>query len=188
MTAISGPWKIVRETVPSTRVSDILTTYRREDFMKRSVVLAFLLLAVAFVGSAFAEMTVDEAVACTSVADRKAEGAASSFPADVGRVFAYTKIKGGAEGASITHRWIYAEKTVAEVKFPVKASPWRVWSSKGIAPAQTGAWKVEIADDAGKVLKTVEFTVGGETPAKEPAAPKAAPTAGEKPAGEKSAK
>ncbi len=156
--------------------------------MKKSVVLAFLFLAVALVGSAYAEMTVDEAVACTSVANRTAEGAAASFPAEVGRVFAFTKVKGAAEGASVTHRWIYADKTVAEVKLSVKGSPYRVWSSKGIAPAQKGAWKVEIADDAGKVLKTVEFTVGGETPAKEPAAPKAAPKAGEKPAGEKSAK
>lgn len=161
--------------------------------MKKSVVLAFVFLAVALVGSAYAEMTVDEAVACTSVADRKAEGAASSFPADVGRVFAFTKVTGGAEGSSVTHRWIYGDKTVAEVKLDVKASPYRVWSSKGVAPGQKGAWKVEVADDAGKVLKTVEFTVGGEAPAKEAAAPKpgekpAAPEAAEKPAGEKSAK
>lgn len=184
MTAFSGPMKIVRETVPSTRVSDILTTWRREDFMKKSVVPVFLFLAVALVGSAFAEMTVDEAVVCTSIADRKPEGAGASFPADVGRLFVFSKVKGGAEGASVTYRWIYADKTVAEVKLDVKGSPWRVWSSKGIAPGQKGAWKVEIADDAGKVLKAVEFTVGGETPAKEPAAPKG----GEKPAAEKSAK
>ncbi len=161
--------------------------------MKKSVVLAFVFLAVALVGSAYAEMTVDEAVVCTSVADRKAEGAASSFPADVGRVFAFTKVKGGAEGSSVTHRWIHGDKTVAEVKLAVKASPYRVWSSKGIAPGQKGAWKIEIADDAGKVLKTVEFTVGGEAPASAPAATKApekpaAKPAAEKPAGEKSAK
>ncbi len=161
--------------------------------MKKSVVLAFLFLSVALVGSAVAEMTVDEAVSCTSVADRKPEGAATSFPADVGRVFVFTKVKGGAEGSSLMHRWIHGDKTVAEVKLDVKASPYRVWSSKGIAPGQKGAWKVEIADDAGKVLKTVEFTVGGEAPAKEAAPPKApekpaTPKAGEKPAGEKGAK
>lgn len=152
--------------------------------MKKSVVLAFLLLAVALAGSALAEMTVGEAVVCTSVADRKPEGVATSFPAEVGRLFVFSKVNGGAEGASVTHRWIYADKTVAEVKLDVKGSPWRVWSSKGIAPAQKGAWKVEIADEAGNVLKTVEFTVGGETPAKEPAAPEA----GKTPAAEKSAK
>ncbi len=161
--------------------------------MKKSVVLVFLLLAVALAGSALAEMAVGEAVTCTSVVDRKPEGAASSFPADVGRVFAFTKITGGAEGASIAHRWIYADKTVAEVKFPVKGSPWRVWSSKGIAPGQKGAWNVDVVDDAGKVLKTVEFTVGGEAPAPAPAAPKAgekpaAPKAGGQPGGEKGAK
>ncbi len=158
--------------------------------MKKSVVVAFLFLAVVFVGSAYAEMTVDEAVACTSVADRKPEGAASSFPAEVGRVFVFTKIKGGAEGSSVTHKWLHGDKTVAEVKLDVKGSPYRVWSSKGIAAAQAGAWKVEVADDAGKVLKTVEFTVGGEAPASAPAAPKAAgkPAAGAKPAGEKGAK
>ncbi len=140
--------------------------------MKKSVVLAFLFLAVALVGSAYAEMTVDEAVSCTSIADRKPEGVATSFPADVRRVFLFAKVKGGAGGSSVMHRWIHGDKTVAEVKLDVKSSPYRVWSSKGIAPAQTGAWKVEIADDAGKILKTVEFTVGGEAPAKEPAAPK----------------
>lgn len=148
--------------------------------MKKSVALAFLFLAVALAGSALAEMTVDEAVVCTSVADRKPEGVAASFPAEVGRVFAFTKVNGGAEGSSVMHRWIFADKTVAEVKLDVKGSPYRVWSSKGIAPAQKGAWKVEIADDAGKVLKSVEFTVGGETPAKEPAAPAAAGEKGAK--------
>ncbi len=152
--------------------------------MKKSVVLAFLLLAAALVGAASAEMAVDEAVSCTSIVDRKPEGVATSFPADVGRVFVFTKVKGGAEGSSDMHRWIHGDKTVAEVKLNVKSSPYRVWSSKGIAPAQKGAWKVEIADDAGKVLKTVEFTVGGEAPAKEPPAPKA----DEKPAAGKSAK
>ncbi len=160
--------------------------------MRKTVALAFLVLSVALAGSALAEMSVDEAVVCTSVVDRKPEGTASSFPADVGRVFAFTKIKGGAEGSSVMHRWIHADKTVAEVKIDVKASPYRVWSSKGIAPGQKGAWKVEIADDAGKVMKTVEFTVGGEAPAKEPAAPKAgdAPAAkpAEKPPAGKSAK
>ena len=150
--------------------------------MRRSVALVFLFLAVALVGSAFAEMSVDEAVVCTSVADRKPEGVATSFPAEVGRVFAFTRVKGGAEGSSVTHRWIFADKAVAEVKLDVKGSPYRAWSSKGIAPAQKGGWKVEIADDAGKVLKSVEFTVGGETPAKAPAAP----AAGDKPAGERS--
>ncbi len=152
--------------------------------MKKSVVLAFLFVAAALVGSAYGEMAVDEAVSCTSIADRKPDGVATTFPADVGRVFVFTKVKGGAAGSSVMHRWIHGDKTVAEVKLEVKASPYRVWSSKGIAPVQKGAWKVEIADDAGKILKTVEFTVGGEAPAKEPAAPKA----DEKPAGGKSAK
>ncbi len=158
--------------------------------MKKSVALVFLFLAVALAGSALAEMTVDEAVTCTSVVDRKPEGAASSFPADVGRVFAFTKITGGAEGAQVAHRWIYGDKTVAEVKLPVKGSPYRVWSSKGIAPGQKGAWKVEVVDDAGKVLKTAGFTVGGEAPAKAPAAPKAGetPAAPKAPAAEKGAK
>ncbi|MGE5190616.1 MAG: DUF2914 domain-containing protein [Gemmatimonadota bacterium] len=152
--------------------------------MRRSVALVFLFLAVALAGTADAEMTVDEAVVCTSVADRRPEGVATSFPADVGTVFAFTKVVGGGEGSSVTHRWIRGDRTVAEVRLDVKGSPWRVWSSKKIAPAWSGPWKVEVLDDAGGVLKTVEFAVGGEAPAKAPAAPAGSGT----PGGGKSAK
>lgn len=148
--------------------------------MKKVIGLAVLAVLLSFVVPAHAEVTVEEGVVCTAVVDRKPEGAAATFPADTGRLYAFTRIKGAQAASSVTHRWVFAGKTVAEVKLDVKGSPYRVWSSKLVMPSQKGAWKVEVVDDAGTVLKTLEFSVGlaagGAAEGPKPAeAPKPAP-------------
>lgn len=151
--------------------------------MKRICGIVALLVAFALSGVALAEVTVEEGVLCTAVSDRKPAGAATSFPPEVGKVFAFTKIAGTTSG-SVTHRWIYGGKTALEVKMAVNGSPWRVWSEKNIRKGQTGEWKVDVVEESGKVIKTLVFTVGAPGPSGEP---KSGATPEGKPAPEKKA-
>jgi hypothetical protein len=130
--------------------------------MRKAVMLTVFLAAFCSVGTAFAEVAVVEAVACTSVMDREPAGAVSEFPPDVGKIYVFTRVVGMSGGGAVTHRWIFGGETVAEVPLEVKGSPWRTWSSKNILPHQTGTWKVDVAGEDGTLLKTVEFTVGQE--------------------------
>jgi hypothetical protein len=134
----------------------------KEGSMIKTVALTVFLATFCCVGAAFAEVAVEEAVACTSVLDRAPAGTASEFSPDVGKIYVYTRIVGMSGTGAVTHRWIFGGETVAEVTLEVKGSPWRTWSSKNIVPHQTGAWKVEVVGEDGTVLKTLEFTVGQE--------------------------
>lgn len=83
-----------------------------------------------------------------------------------GQVFFYSVLKDAA-GQTITHRWQYDGKTVAEVKFEPKSNHWRVWSSKKLLPSQTGTYTVQVVDANGNVLdsKTLNYTSAATTAA-----------------------
>ena len=122
-------------------------------------VLTFCLMI--FAGAVWAaDMAVVESGVGTSIEKRTIVGAATQFPADVGKVVAFTKVS-GTGSSTLTHRWVYAGKTALEVKLSMGGSPWRVWSEKNIRKGQEGDWKVEVIDAGGKVVKTIDFKVGG---------------------------
>ena len=85
---------------------------------------------------------------------------ASAFPADVGTVVAWTRVTGAGAGSKITHAWIHGSDT-AKVELKIGGSPWRTFSRRTIGAHATGDWKVEMMDEAGKVLATKSFKVGG---------------------------
>lgn len=75
---------------------------------------------------------------------------------DHGRLYFFTELDGLA-GHTITHRWIYQGKVMAEIDFKVKSDRWRVWSSKHLLPEWTGEWQVDIVEQDGTVLDTSTF-------------------------------
>ena len=130
--------------------------------VKRTTVAVALLAAVGVWApvDAAAQAPAVEAVVATDVQDRQPVGEGTVFPADVGRVFVWTRVT-GATGTSIQHVWMHPDGQETPVSLDVGGSPWRTWSSKTIPPEWAGEWTVEIRDAAGNVLETVSFTVGG---------------------------
>jgi len=124
-----------------------------------TVALATVLLAAPVVSSAQAGGIQVEAALALAIEDRMPVDTASTFPADVGRVWLWTSVT-GAEGQTISHVWSHGEDEWT-VNLQIGADRWRTWSSKTIPPEWTGDWKVEVRDGEGNVLKTVTFTVGG---------------------------
>ncbi|MBN2200260.1 MAG: DUF2914 domain-containing protein [Candidatus Aminicenantes bacterium] len=106
-----------------------------------------------------ATLVVEEGVICTDVVDRVPQGTAATFPSDVGRLYAFTKIAGGVEGAVVKHLWYHGEDLRHTQELAIGGSPWRTWSRKTIPPDRTGAWKVEIRDGEDNIIATLNFTV-----------------------------
>ena len=126
----------------------------------RMTILAAILFGLLFGATQLFAASVDSVAVCTAVVDRTCEGASDSFPSNVGKVFAYTRIMGMDEGGSVTHRWIFKGQVMAETKLNVGGPNWRTWSSKNIDPLWSGAWKVEIVNNAdNSVMDILEFTV-----------------------------
>lgn len=101
-------------------------------------------------------LVVTEAVAAARIIDRKPEGR-SPFP-DGSEVNIFTRIDNpGGHVRTIRHQWHYGGSRRSNVALKVKGTTWRTWSTRAVYG--TGAWRVDIVDEAGTVLKSVSFTV-----------------------------
>jgi len=83
------------------------------------------------------------------------------------RIYFFTELHGLA-GQTVTHRWAWRGRVMAEVRFPVGGPRWRVWSSKRLLPSWTGTWEVSVLDGQGRVLHRERLRY---VPAADPGAP-----------------
>jgi len=93
----------------------------------------------------------------TGIEDREPIDQVSFVENTVDKVYFFTDLRGFA-GQTVTHRWIHAGETMAEVPFEVSGPRWRVWSSKGLLPDWIGDWTVEVLNSAGEVVAAETFT------------------------------
>ena len=104
-------------------------------------------------------LTVSEATIATGMEGLTPQGAADSFESSVGKLYAFTKITGANEETLVKHHWFHEDQLMAEVELPVRSVSWRTYSSKTIAPAMAGQWKVDILSQDGTLLKSIPFTI-----------------------------
>ena len=100
-----------------------------------------------------------EAVLARNIADRAPQDSGTAFADSVGSVVLWMRVT-GANGQTLHHVWFHGDDQVGDVALAIGGSPWRTWSRKQVPADATGAWHVEIRDDAGAVLKRIDFTVG----------------------------
>lgn len=99
-------------------------------------------------------------VLCRDVQEREPVDAGTSFPADVDKLVCFTQVE-NAEGKTLYHRWYVGDRMVLELPIEVGASHWRCWSRKTIDPSWSGAARVDVATEAGDVVASQDFTLGG---------------------------
>lgn len=106
-------------------------------------------------------LTVYRAVMARDVADRAPVGEATTFSASASTVYCYTEV-GPAPGEGLTqliHRWSHGGRSHGDTRLRVGGDHWRTFSNRTITEAKRGAWKVQLMDERGNVLRTLEFTV-----------------------------
>jgi hypothetical protein len=99
---------------------------------------------------------------CTAIADHQPTGAGTSFDANVGQLYCWSKITGANTETTVKHVWLRDGKEMASVELPVKSVAWRTYSQKKIMPSWTGDWEVKVLDASGNELGSVKFTVNAE--------------------------
>ena len=107
-------------------------------------------------------LTVHRAVTARGVASRAPSGEASTFSASVGKVYCFTEVSPASPDittTSLIHRWYRGDHSEGETRLKVAGDNWRTYSNRTVSEAKTGAWRVELVDSAGNVLRTVHFTV-----------------------------
>ncbi len=136
------------------------------------VLLLMFLLLVSLPGVCLAVEVVDAAI-CRNVQDRQPVEPGAAFPADVGKIYCWSKIKDGQD-TTIKHIYYYDGKEKGAAELQVRSPMFRTYSTKAILPAWTGKWRVDIVDSQGKVLKSLDFTIGEKAQPAEKAQPSAA--------------
>lgn len=127
--------------------------------MKKSLLL--LALGLLTPAIARAEINVKSAAVGTGIEEHELVGKASSFGADVGKVYLHTAITGDFGETKLEHVWKREGTEVSRVALTAKSpGPWRTWSYKTIPEWATGSWTVDVVDSEGKVLQTVSFSIG----------------------------
>lgn len=113
-------------------------------------------MAAAAPAKAAASEHVARAVFTTAIQNREPTDTVTSLSNDHNKIYFYSELT-GLGGQSITHRWEYQGKTMAEVKFDVGGPRWRVWSSKTLLPQWTGEWRVSVIDGNGNKVGEATF-------------------------------
>lgn len=137
--------------------------------MKGKLIVALAIVPILLMPGLCFAIEVADAVICRGVQEREPVEPGDTFPADVGKVWCWSKIKDG-KGATITHIYYYEDEQKAAVKLDVGSPLWRTYSSKRILPSWTGGWRVDIVGPEEDVLRSLEFTIG-ERPEPEEAPP-----------------
>lgn len=106
-----------------------------------------------------AQLQVTAAAICKNVVDREPVDPGLSFVVAVGQLYCFTKITGAQDPTQVTHVWYFDGTERARVDLAVNSASWRTCSSKIIQSHEKGAWRVDVLDSEGNVLKTLEFEV-----------------------------
>ncbi len=93
----------------------------------------------------------------TAVIDREPQDTVETLTNDNVQILYFTEIR-DATGDTITHRWEWMGRVVAEVPFAVRGPRWRIHSSKNLDPSWLGEWTVTAVDSSGRVLSQDRFT------------------------------
>ncbi len=101
-------------------------------------------------------LSVEKAVAATSVEDHEPVGEAKEFNASVGKVYCWTKVVAETVPTKIKHVWYVDNQQVSEIPLDINYPSTRTWSTKTI---RAGSWRVDVTDETGTVLTSVNFTV-----------------------------
>ena len=103
-------------------------------------------------------VTVRDFVLSHGVEAREPVGETATFGAGDERAYAFARIENSGAPTTVRFVWHYEGATHAAIPVEIGRSPgWRTWSSARLRP---GAWRVELIDDSGAVLKETAFTVG----------------------------
>lgn len=122
-------------------------------------VLALALVVIAPLPAMSAEPTVSRAQFTSSILDREPTDELSAISPDLNKVFFFTELR-SMDGTTVTHRWSLNGTVMAEVSFNVRASRWRVHSSKNLLPEWRGDWVVDVVDENGAVVESKTIGYG----------------------------
>lgn len=104
-------------------------------------------------------LTLDDAVMCEDIKDRKPVNKTIIFSVAVPRAISFTSFSEVPEKVVIFHNWYKYDKLVARVRLRLQPPRWTTYSSIPLKETDKGPWRVEVIDQKGALLRVLRFSI-----------------------------
>jgi hypothetical protein len=109
--------------------------------------------------SAQKKPTLVKAVMCEAFNGQEAVNPAIVFPITIGKVYCFTYFDPVPEKAVVFHRWYLRDRLNSNIKLRLQPPRWSTYSNIQLRDADKGPWRVEIADENGRILNVLRFSI-----------------------------
>lgn len=104
-------------------------------------------------------MVLKQAAMCEAIDVFEVKNPAIVFPISIGKIFCFTSFEEVQNNEIIYHKWFQKDRLISNNRFYLKAPRWSTFSTMQLRMADRGPWRVEVTDKAGKILKTLRFSI-----------------------------
>ena len=115
-----------------------------------------LFLSLSTLAHEWPHANISEAVFALNVEDRVPIDIVEEANNTLGKIYFFTNIR-DLKGEYITHRWIYDDNVMSNVRFEILGPRWRIWSTKNLWHSWVGEWKVQVLLDDATMLYEKTF-------------------------------
>ena len=123
---------------------------------KIAITILGLFISLSTLAHEWPHENISEAAFALDVEDRVPINIVEEMDTSLGKIYFFTNIR-NLKGEYITHRWIYDNNVMANVRFEIRGPRWRVWSSKNLWHSWIGEWTVQVLLDDGTMLYEKSF-------------------------------
>ena len=97
---------------------------------------------------------------CKYIKKRTPVGSDVIFSNNVDSLYCYTRIQNKGKKREVKHIWYYEDRMMTQVRYNVrKSNTFRSWTRKTIYPHQVGKWRVDIHDNNGTIIGSIDFEI-----------------------------
>jgi len=104
-------------------------------------------------------LTLEEAVLCEEIKERTPVNRTVIFSMAVKKAICFTAFSAVPAKVVISHNWYKQDKLMARVRLRLQPPQWTTFSSITLKEQDKGPWRVEVLDPAGKLLRTLRFSI-----------------------------
>lgn len=102
---------------------------------------------------------VSRLVICIDIKNREPVGISDIFTSTTEKVYCFLEATNIVADTTASFVWYFEQKQMAKIDLSLKkGNHWRTYSSKKLAKLK-GTWKVEIQDEQGNIVKSINFKV-----------------------------
>ena len=104
-------------------------------------------------------LSLDQVVMCEGIKDYEPVNKAVVFSLEIGKIYCFTSFDHVPKKTVIYHNWYRSDRLVTTKRLSLQPPQWSTFSSIQLREADKGPWRLEIKDQAKKLMRIVKFSV-----------------------------